>query len=87
MKMSDAEFIMNYTDVYSKYEYKKLMFITISIGMMISMIMNIWNCFFDFLVSMFISKNAFIVNIKDQAIVLSLIVIVLVFGSYYCCFM
>ena len=49
MNMSDDEFIMEYTEVCSRYEHKKLILTVISIGLIISMISNIWKYFYEFL--------------------------------------
>ena len=47
MNMSDDEFIMEYTEVCSRYEHKKLILTVISIGLIISMISNIWKYFYE----------------------------------------
>ena len=75
MNMSDDEFIMEYTEVCSRYEHKKLIFTVISIGLIIS---NIWKYFYEFLMKIFTSKNIAVVDVKNQAIVLSLIIILMI---------
>lgn len=78
MKMSDNEFVMEYTEVCSRYEHKKLIFTVISIGLIISIITNIWKYFYQFLIILFTSKNIAVVDVKNQAIVLSLIIILMI---------
>lgn len=78
MKMSDNEFVMEYTEVCSRYEHKKLIFTVISIGLIISIITNIWKYFYQFLIILVTSKNIAVVDVKNQAIVLSLIIILMI---------
>lgn len=78
MNMSDNEFIMEYTEVCSRYEHKKLILTVISIGLIISMISNIWKYFYEFLMKIFTSKSIAVVDVKNQAIVLSLIIILMI---------
>lgn len=78
MKMSDEEFIMDYTEICSKYEHKKLVFFAILIGVVISIIMNVWKSFFKFLIEIFTSKSAVVIEVKNQAVILSIIIILLI---------
>lgn len=73
MKMSDAEFIMDYTEVCSRYEHKKLIFIVLSVAV----IMNIWS-FYDFLINVMTSKSIIAADIKNLAIILALIIMLVI---------
>lgn len=78
MKMSNSEFIMDYTEICSRYEHKKLIFTTILIGIIISIIMNIWKYFYEFLIKIFTSNNIVVVGVKQQAIFLSSFILLVI---------
>ncbi len=78
LKMSDNEFVMEYTETRSRYEHKKLIFTVISIGLIISIIANIWKYFYQFLIILFTSKNIAVVDVKNQVIVVSLVIILMI---------
>lgn len=78
MKMSDTEFIMEYTEVCSRYEHKKLIFIVSSITIIIPVIMNIWKSFYGFLMKVLASKNIAVADIQHLAIILLLIIILVI---------
>lgn len=78
MKMSDAEFIMDYTEVCSRYEHKKLIFIVLSTAVTISVIMNIWKSFYGFLINVITSKSIIAADIKNLAIILFLIIMLVI---------
>lgn len=78
MKMSDAEFIMDYTEVCSRYEHKKLVFIVLSAAVTISVIMNIWKSSYDFLINVMTLKSIIAADIKNLAIILFLIIMLVI---------
>ena len=78
LKMSDNEFVMEYTEVCSRYEHKKLIFTVISIGLIISIITNIWKYFYQFLIILFTSKNIAVVDVKNQVFVVSVVIILMI---------
>lgn len=79
MEMSDEEFMMDYIEVCSRYEHKKLTFTAIFIGIMISIIMNTWTYFYDFLVKLMVTENSVVKNVINQVTVFALIIMLLIF--------
>lgn len=78
MKMTNAEFIMDYTEICSRYEHKKLIFIVFLIGIVISIIMSIDKYFYEFLFALFTTENIAVENIKKQAFILVLSIIFII---------
>ena len=72
MKISDVEFIMEYTEVCSRYERKKLMFTAFSVGLIISLIMIAWKYNYDSLFIILSSEINIIGDVKKHVIILSI---------------
>ena len=72
MKISDVEFIMEYTEVSSRYERKKLMFTAFSVGLIISLIMIAWKYNYDSLFVILSSEINIIGDVKKHVIILSI---------------
>ena len=83
MNMSEVEFLMDYTEVHSRYEHKKLMFTVIFISILLSIVMESWNYFYTFLYRLLTSNDPAITNMVDVAMILSMIImlsIIIVIG-------
>ena len=78
LKMSNSEFIMDYTEIFSRYEHKKLIFTAFLIGIIISIIMNAWKYFYEFIFMLLTSESIVVVDLKNQAFILSLSIMLII---------
>lgn len=78
LKMSNSEFIMDYTEICSRYEHKKLIFTAFLIGIIISIIMNAWKYFYEFIFMLLTSESIVVVDLKNQAFILSLSIMLII---------
>ena len=78
LKMSNSEFIMDYTEICSRYEHKKLIFTAFLIGIIISIIMNAWKYSYEFIFMLLTSESIVVVDLKNQAFILSLSIMLII---------
>ncbi len=70
---TDDEFLLDYTDVNSRYKHKKFILLLYSLTALL-IIRDSWNYFYTFLYKLLTSNDPTITNMVDVAMILSMII-------------
>lgn len=85
INMSNDEFLMEYTNIISRFEYKRNMFSLVVVTVFLTTITGCWKYFFDIFNSLFLIDSSELNGLKEQAlmfiiIIFLLIIVVLIFS-------
>ena len=78
LSMGDDEFLFEYTNIEAKYAHKKFVLSVIVIATLITVIMDIWNRLYDFILQLLMLSNVEYVE-NDMIKVTELLVMIIMF--------
>ena len=78
LSMGDDEFLFEYTNIEAKYAHKKFVLSVIVIATLITVIMDIWNRLYDFILQLLMLRNVEYVE-NDMIKVTELLVMIIMF--------
>ena len=78
LSMGDDEFLFEYTNIEAKYAHKKFVLSVIVIATLITVIMDIWNTLYDFILQLLMLSNVEYVE-NDMIKVTELLVMIIMF--------